>query len=96
MPTPDVSPGQNGPVSLCGETPWPSGERSLPVTGPILQKGRTSLTVLRWGLAVIALSDVLIHFRKPGTFLSVYWLTVGIGLVMAVFGLGGLFERSGK
>ncbi len=57
-----------------------------------LAKGRTSLTVLRWGLAVIALSDVLIHFRKPGTFLSVYWFTVGIGLVMAVFGLVGYLK----
>ena len=57
-----------------------------------LAKGRTSLTVLRWGLAVIAVADVFIHSRNPGTPLSIYWVMLGIGFLIAVFGLVGYLK----
>ena len=41
---------------------------------------------------MIAVADVLIHSRKPGTPLTIYWIMLGAGLLMAAFGLVGYLK----
>ena len=54
-----------------------------------LAKGRTDLAILRWGLGLIALSDVLIRTHTAGVITPVYWLMIAAGIALGVFGLSG-------
>lgn len=53
-----------------------------------LAKGRTSLAVLRWGLVLMALSDVFLRTRQDLFFITqVYWAMMLAGLALSAFGL---------
>ena len=54
-----------------------------------LAKGRTDLAILRWGLGLIALSDVLMRTHAVGAINPVYWLMIAVGISLGVFGLTG-------
>ncbi len=65
-----------------------------------LAQGRTDLAVLRWGLGLIALSDVLIRSKGAGSLVSytigesffsngVNWIMIACGIVLSLFGLRG-------
>ncbi len=54
-----------------------------------LAKGRTELAILRWGLGLIALSDVLMRTHAAGAMTPVYWLMIAAGISLGVFGLTG-------
>lgn len=57
-----------------------------------LAKGRTDLAILRWGLGLIALSDVLLRsmrFHPVGGIFYFYWSMIAAGLVLGLFGLRG-------
>jgi uncharacterized membrane protein YidH (DUF202 family) len=58
-----------------------------------LAKGRTDLAVLRWGLGVIALSDMLMRTRHAGASSPVlYWFMIAAGGVLGAFGLTGYLK----
>jgi uncharacterized membrane protein YidH (DUF202 family) len=54
-----------------------------------LAKGRTDLAILRWGLGLIALSDVLMRTHTAGGITPLYWLMIAAGISLGVFGLSG-------
>jgi len=54
-----------------------------------LAKGRTDLAILRWGLGLIALSDVLIRTHTAGVVTPLYWLMIAAGISLGIFGLIG-------
>jgi uncharacterized membrane protein YidH (DUF202 family) len=54
-----------------------------------LAKGRTELAILRWGLGLIALSDVLMRTHASGSITPLYWLMIAAGICLGVFGLSG-------
>ncbi len=54
-----------------------------------LAKGRTDLAILRWGLGLIALSDVLMRTHTSGAITPLYWLMIAAGISLGVFGLTG-------
>ena len=54
-----------------------------------LAKGRTDLAILRWGLGLIALSDVLMRTHSAGAVTSLYWLMIAAGVFLGFFGLTG-------
>ena len=54
-----------------------------------LAKGRTELAILRWGLGLIALSDVLMRTHVSGALTPLYWLMIAAGVSLGVFGLTG-------
>ncbi len=54
-----------------------------------LAKGRTELAILRWGLGLIALSDVLMRTHASGAITPFYWLMIAAGVSLGVFGLSG-------
>ena len=54
-----------------------------------LAKGRTDLAILRWGLGLIALSDVLMRTHAAGTITPLYWLMIAAGISLGFFGLTG-------
>jgi len=54
-----------------------------------LAKGRTDLAILRWGLGLIALSDVLMRTHSAGAITPIYWLMIAAGISLGVFGLTG-------
>lgn len=54
-----------------------------------LAKGRTDLAILRWGLGLIALSDVLMRTHAAGAITPLYWLMIAAGISLGVFGLTG-------
>ena len=54
-----------------------------------LAKGRTDLAILRWGLGLIALSDVLMRTHTAGAVTPLYWLMIAAGISLGVFGLNG-------
>ena len=54
-----------------------------------LAKGRTDLAILRWGLGLITLSDVLIRTHTAGVIAPLYWLMIAAGISLGVFGLTG-------
>jgi len=54
-----------------------------------LAKGRTHLAVLRWGLGIIALADVLLHTLRFGAHIYLYWGMIGAGLAIGSWGLSG-------
>ncbi|HUO77255.1 MAG TPA: hypothetical protein VMU21_06725 [Thermodesulfovibrionales bacterium] len=52
-----------------------------------LAKGRTSLAILRWGLGLIAFSDVLLRTRKDLFMITyAYWAMMLAGLTFSIFG----------
>lgn len=52
-----------------------------------LAKGRTSLAILRWGLGLIAFSDVLLRTRKDLFLITYgYWAMMLGGLTFSIFG----------
>jgi len=53
---------------------------------------RTRLAVLRWGLGLIALSDMLIRAHKFTHLIYIYWLMMAAGFSFAVFGLSGYMK----
>ncbi len=57
-----------------------------------LAQGRTSLAVLRWGLGIIAASDVLLHTFKLGPHPYIYWTMFAAGLLVGVYGLFGYLK----
>lgn len=56
-----------------------------------LAKGRTDLAILRWGLGLIALSDVLLRTQPAGVmpYIYLYWSMMATGTALGVFGLIG-------
>jgi len=54
-----------------------------------LAKGRTDLAVLRWGLGLIALSDVLMRSRPEHVVMYLYWAMIAVGAALGIFGLKG-------
>lgn len=54
-----------------------------------LAKGRTDLAILRWGLGLVALADVLLRSHPAGVILYIYWSMIAAGTALGVFGLTG-------
>jgi uncharacterized membrane protein YidH (DUF202 family) len=54
-----------------------------------LAKGRTDLAILRWGLGLVALADVLMRTRHAGVVPAVYWFMIASGVALGAFGLIG-------
>ncbi len=55
-----------------------------------LAKGRTDLAILRWGLGLIAMSDVLMRTQPAGgMLLYIYWSMIVMGGFLGIFGLKG-------
>jgi uncharacterized membrane protein YidH (DUF202 family) len=54
-----------------------------------LAKGRTDLAILRWGLGLITLSDVLMRTHAASAITPLYWLMIAAGISLGVFGLTG-------
>ncbi|MCK9420514.1 MAG: type II secretion protein [Nitrospirae bacterium] len=54
-----------------------------------LAKGRTDLAILRWGLGLITLSDVLMQTHPAGAANPLTWLMMAAGVSLGVFGLSG-------
>ncbi len=55
-----------------------------------LAKGRTDLALLRWGLGLVALADVMLHTRTGSP--AAYWLTwsmLSAGIALGLVGLRG-------
>lgn len=57
-----------------------------------LAKGRTHLAVLRWGLGMIAVADVLLHTLKFGSNIFLYWSMIGFGFAIGLWGLSGYLK----
>ncbi len=56
-------------------------------------KGRTSLALLRWGLGLVALSDVLLRTREDLLLLTyVYWAMIVAGLALSAFGFANYLK----
>ncbi|HMK49875.1 MAG TPA: hypothetical protein VK435_07465 [Thermodesulfovibrionales bacterium] len=55
-----------------------------------LAKGRTNLSFMRWGLGIIALSNILMRTQPSG--MVFYWLMVAAGVSLSLFGLIGYLK----
>ena len=52
-----------------------------------LAQGRTDLAFLRWGLGLVALSNVLMRTHAAGAVFAFYWLMTVAGGALGIFGL---------
>lgn len=57
-----------------------------------LAKSRTNLSFMRWGLGMIALSDILMRTRVSAEAFYSYWVMIAAGVSLSLYGLFGYLQ----